>query len=260
MAKPPNIDTRAIENGIMHVYVRNWKLFNKFITNQLQNYPGYVFRGQSKSEWLLKTTLDRLRENSNKTIKEKNHLNAFKMAARGRRGSSANSLSENDWWSLGQHYGLATPLLDFTRSPFVALYFSFLEESDSTYRSVFAVHANGIMEKSKEIKSAKDESEIIDLFTPMTEENDRLINQAGVFARLPPESHLEDWVETHFSGITDKAILIKIHIPNRMIEECLINLNRSNINHLTLFPDLLGASIHVNTLSVMAKYDSLGAI
>jgi hypothetical protein len=255
------INQGPVVNGVMTIEFQNWKFFNKFITQRLLRYPGYAFRGQADSDWLLQTTIDRLRNNNpNIKVDYNRNLEAFKYAARGRRNGHVVSLNENEWWSLGQHYGLATPLLDFTRSPFVALYFAFLEENEKYNRAVYALHMHSVQMKNRDL--LKDDSGLasLDIFTPLTDENSRLINQAGLFVRLPPNTNLEQWVTINFPGKDDLAVLVKMIIPNRMREDCLIYLNKSNINHLTLFPDLHGASQFVNLQASIINYDSLGYI
>jgi hypothetical protein len=47
---------------------------------------------------------------------------------------------------------------------------------------------------------------------------------------------------------------MKITIPNGNRVDCPKSLNRMNINHLTLFPDMYGASKHCNHAAQMQLY------
>lgn len=56
---------------------------------------------------------------------------------------------------------------------------------------------------------------------------------------------IERWVAQAFEGVS-APVLVKIQIPNAERLACLRSLNRMNINHLSLFPDLSGASRSTN--------------
>lgn len=63
---------------------------------------------------------------------------------------------------------------------------------------------------------------------------------------------MEKWVASQFEDIV-LPVLHCILIPNDERPACLQALNRMNIHHLSLFPDLNGASRFVN-LSLEATY------
>src|SRR5207245_11317339 len=94
----------------------------------------------------------------------------------------------------------------------------------------------------------------IEFVRPMSDENPRLISQGGVFSRGPDGQDLETWIRANFKGEQDGYILMKILIPDADRESCLRSLNRMNINHLSLFPDLYGAAKFCNTSSEITKY------
>jgi len=233
---------KIFSNGVVIVELKNVKKFAKFFVDNFVGKDEFVFRGQSNAEWGVMSSFQRLAVG--KKVNEdkiKKHLEAFKHASRGRRGPNPNELTDEKWWVMGQHYGLATPLVDWTRSHWVALFFAFNDPKVKTHsRSVYALD----LEWVKKIEgNTNGESKVID---PILDENPRLVNQAGLLIQQPVQRSFEEIVKKYYSE-PDRVILVKVIIPNEHVEYCIRDLNRMNINHLTLFPDLTGASGYANT-------------
>jgi hypothetical protein len=259
--KSPYTEQDVIQ-GVMDVDITSWKSFHDYVVTEMLDYSHYIWRGQRDSSWELKTSLDRILSAHNKnptTTLLNKHLERFKMASRGRRGENPRrDMHENEWWALGQHNSLATPLLDWTTSPFVALYFAFEKPkaSSSGFRAVWALNqVTNIIKSIRQGKPNSSESALLTYVRPHQDDNDRLVSQGGLFTRVPTGQTVRTWIEeNHERDENDIAQLLKIKIPEDGREECLRALNMMNINHASLFPDLYGASQHCNNALSIQKY------
>jgi FRG domain len=252
-------------DGTVTFRLASWSSYFDFLEAEvfkptLPSKQNYIWRGQRRSNWSLSSSLDRLFQSLDflaeaENILEKRsetHLQSFKRASRGRRGlNPVNLTDKNDWWALGQHFGLATPLLDWTRSPFAAAYFAFEERSSNAtdYRIVYGLDQNAVLQKNDELTNGPSQEKgrppTLDFIDPMLDENQRLLSQDGLFTRAPIGIPIEQWIARAFEG-SASAVLLRIEIPDSDRLTCLQALNRMNINHLSLFPDLIGASRSTN--------------
>ncbi|MEZ5387557.1 MAG: FRG domain-containing protein [Prosthecobacter sp.] len=110
--------------------LESWKDFAGLLNDPFFTRQGVelVYRGHRRYDWSLTPSLGRLTETgiiSKETAETQ--LERFRRAVRGR--LEDHSLVEDEQadelWSVGQHHGLMTPLLDWTYSPYVALFFAF---------------------------------------------------------------------------------------------------------------------------------------
>jgi hypothetical protein len=110
--------------------------------NQLPN--PYIYRGHSNARWKLESTLERLigANWNNGTVEkfEAFSLQNFKSKFHLYDKENESPRSKLAWLSIMQHYGVPTRLLDFTESPYIALYFA-LEGYDTRCNDDLAVYA-----------------------------------------------------------------------------------------------------------------------
>lgn len=250
MARKPRWNSVSYEAGVKTVNLFSWKYFHDYLKSQnLLEKRTYIYRGQSDSSWSVRPSVNRSLPKSVKgnlyldRIDE--HLENFKYSIRGKVPGLKDILNDEDeLWALGQHHGLKTPFLDFSTSPFVAAYFAFADtECDSDHRTVWMLAATAI-------DNYIDDQ--LEMYRPLSDITPRLISQDGLFVKFNDNKDLESIIKS----TKEKSLifLYKINIPNKDRKPFLRSLNRMNINHKTLFPDLHGASLYTNLHLEVDKY------
>jgi len=269
-----NIFDKTIDGEIPSTRLTSWDDFHKVVSHYCSKDDGseFIFRGQHKYSWFLDPTLSRITNGTiDQEIAEK-QLKNFKLSIRGRISDNSilssnmnNNGFDEELWAIGQHHGLATPLLDWTLSPYVALFFAFMNEDPHDW-----IDEKGKLNNNSRVIYILNKSFIEDLEEPLEnrypriiepskDDHGRLVNQAGLFVMAPYGENLEsslfkalDESKIDINNVEEVAkYLCKIHVPNspKYRADCLGHLRRMNIHHASLFPDVIGSSGYCNELA-----------
>jgi hypothetical protein len=226
----------------------------------------YWFRGQSNAEWLLEPSFMRSVKHRRvspepATRLEKDALDAFKAQAHlfVRPYLLDKVKTTACWWALMQHHGAPTRLLDWTISPFVALYFAAQFDPDEKPGAIwcFCSHRlKGTFEAAhdeipefehpeapawydKWLDKLRDQRIVIPL-TFNYASTERLVAQQGRFTMSFAIGSGQDCIG---DAVGEHAKMFII--PHECKQELLLRLREMNITGATLFPgvDGLGRSI-----------------
>ena len=261
-----DIQTIVIQNwehALKVLYENSWNPnINKFVSP-------FVFRGLDRSDYKLSTTLQRLAVNDPGWIPslEKSLIRTFKKYAH---RDVVSRDTDWHWLTMAQHHGLATRLLDWTYSPFVALHFATADmQNVQTDGLIWMVDIRAVRQEMPVLLSeqlqgrASFDVELLSdiklnpwelvnypeqpskdgfvIFFEPPSMDDRIINQYALFSILSdPQGSQDDWL------LSRPHLCRKVIIPGDKKWEIRDNLDQANITERVLFPGLDGLSHWLN--------------
>jgi hypothetical protein len=232
----------------------------------------WAFRGQREASWSLVPSISRHAAKFPVDVAEKIAIWAFKRRAHHYLESSHLPTSELEWLALMQHHSAPTRLLDWTRSPYVALFFALEQEPSTPFCAVWAINIGECYTHAiRKIRGISDGLKYLNAHDSLIEDNifasaiasnsakfvvplepsrmnERLSVQRGLF--LVPGDVNVSIEENLLTMSKDKAkkMISKIVISKTLRTDILSELIRMNITSASLFPGLDGFSAYISQI------------
>ena len=154
--------------------------------------------------------------------------------------------SNEQIWALGQHYGLKTPYLDWSKDFFIAAFFSSVDNTNHD-GCIYILNTKLINEINNKIKLQGpdinySELRIInkpDIF------NSRQSMQKGCFTLTPSGISVDSWINT-FKEYKAKPVLQRIVIPKNLKNKVINYLYGADTDYSKIYPDIQGICMSSN--------------
>ena len=160
-----------------------------FMDNLAYGHDDYVFRGHSKEHYKLTTTLRRHTSIPHESWSSDvdDLIDSFRTGLAKLNILPFESENRLDWLEYARHHGVPTPALDFSYSPYVALFFSFngvrksFNAEEKEYVVIYAISPPKLAHRWATISSEYDHNEWESFLNPVE----------GLFAKGFPGPHLQ---------------------------------------------------------------------
>lgn len=240
--------------------ISTFEEFFKFVSGN--SYKKYCYRGHHHKKYFLKHSLQRAleeldvrddwwsaRENAIiDSFKSKTHLYLSHLPGRD---------ETLEWLSIMQHFGAPTRLLDFTYSPFVALFFA--AEQLTTDFSIYEVNlavlkqlnnSLGIRYDDKQlhllVKKDKDREKEVSqpLVVPYEpkHQNERLVAQQGLFLFSDQMESSLDKIMNEYNSSSNFIRKYVFDMDKKQVNNIISRLKSMNVDNMRLFPGIEGMS------------------
>lgn len=221
-----------------------WNEFKEFISKNI-NYK-FFFRGQSDSQWELKTSFHRNAQGKNILLthyfREIIHNVNLQISAIEKPIDISNPVEIGVFLTRLQHHGFPTPLLDWTLSPYIAAYFAFKDVPQITSKEKnIAIYIFDIDSWMTELEPKNDphgSDDYLCKFVTYSTGNPRMSRQMAV-TTITNVLRLEDFIFRK-SAEKNTCFLKKFNISVLERNTVMQELDLMGINDMTMFPDLDG--------------------
>nr|WP_315256567.1 FRG domain-containing protein [uncultured Duganella sp.] len=226
-----------------------WQQFLEWLAEIRREHGTLLFRGHGSSEFPLTTTLQRagrhrLERYCSETLQR---FHRHTEAALNMRIDLNNGDDYSMLLGLAQHFGLPTPLLDWTASPYVAAYFAFSDALDNRKDRPTVNHVRIFALPEGFLNKYSTEKVMLNYYRPYMSplnvsfrNNPRLYAQQGSFT-VTNHCNVVSLIQREESA-TGRQFLFAADLPVSLAVEVLQDLAFMGLTGATLFPGLEGVS------------------
>jgi FRG domain len=220
--------------------VKNWAAFKEYALTLDPN--RYVFRGQESGAWRLRTFFHRSgRANLFRFVNQDlPQLHGHLSSLTEHHFNLRDDLENAAFFSLVQHHGYPTPLLDWTRSPFIASYFAFRKKrTDGEFARIFVFDQREWMKDIRRSQLISAAPPHFSFLNPLAINNPRMVPQQAL-STIANVDDIEELVAFNERN-NSKTYLEAIDLPVSERPQIIQELSLMGITAGSMFPGLDGA-------------------
>ncbi len=231
----------------MEALIWTWDQYKQWVSQNTRNNYNYLFRGQENPQWILQTTFHRYFPHIQLPLYINNIIPEVhnQLVSQGFESHNLQDINGfNSFLAKLQHHGFPTPLLDWTYSPFISVFFAIknLQDHDlnSGYFSVYIFdYLKWISHTYQPVDLLNNNNPFVSTYRPYYANNPRLVTQQSILT-ITNVSNIESYLSQF-----NVQYLYKINISRQEVHEIRNDLENMGVTENRLFPNFDNICTHL---------------